>query len=234
MLRRTHSSDAPARGRAPRTWRALAPALGLAALLLAPAARATPAWTLGLDGPDWDAPVLTLTNTSTAGELLTGLSVLVGNTAFNFDMVVGSHPSEATTGATLASPDRAPNAARSDELAWAFTDFGPGEVFVFQVELDRDAARFGNTVDARDILFSNDRGPFANPNSLVTTAFSDGSTIAFTLPDGAGSSFTYTSAPAVPEPSLALLLATALLALATTKGPGSSDNFRPSRQVGGR
>jgi hypothetical protein len=222
MWRSTRHGDAIRRGRAPFGRRLSAFALLLAGLLLAPGAHALPTWTLGLTATDWDAPVFTLTNTSDAGELVTDLSILVGNDFYNFDTVLGTDPSEATTGATLVSPDRVQNnwwqaGGRTNEVAWTFTDFDPGEVFTFQVELDHDFALGGNVVDARDVLFNNDFWIFTNENALVSATFSDGSVVALTLPDGYAASYSFSSpgssAPSVPEPSSALLLFAALLPL---------------------
>lgn len=173
----------------------------------------------------WDAPTFTFVNTSTAGERITDLSIWIGDTSYHFDTVGPADPSEALTGATLLSPDRVNNnwwqfGGRSDTLAWSFSDFDAGETLVFTGEMDLDLS-FGNTVDARRVLFNNDF-PFGDPNATVSAAFSDGSIASLTLPDGpfAGSYF-FASGPgtgagggsSVPEPSAFLLVGIGLAGL---------------------
>jgi hypothetical protein len=209
--------------------RRLAWALGIALVLAGPAAQALPSWTLDLDssGGNWDRPVFVFANTSTAGEAITDLSISIGDTSYHWDFVAGTDPSEAATGATLLSPDRTNNnwwaaGGRSDVLSWSFSDFQAGEALTFTADLDFDWS-FGSSEDARSVLFNNDGFFWSDPNALVSATFSDGSVASLTLPDGAGTRFSFSSpgAPAsVAEPSALLLAACGLLGLARLgRGP---------------
>ena len=216
----------------------------LAALLLcAGQAEATTQWTLDLapgGGWNWDNPSFTLTNTSTAGETLTALSISIGDTSFNFDAVAAPDPIEAIVGASLLSPDRFQNniwtpGGTSNLLSWSFSDFQAGESFGFTVDLDIDGAFLGSWVDARFILFNNDF-PFSDPNAVVSATFSDGSVAAFTLPDGfPAGSYSFSSGPgtggasagggaSVPEPTVFLLMGIGLVGLAWFGEPRRPSN----------
>jgi hypothetical protein len=200
-------------------------AIVAACLLTAGEARALTSFSLTLTpSTSWDAPTFTFLNTSTAGEQITDLSIWIGDTSYHFDTVGPADASEALTGATLLSPDRVNNnwwqiGGRSDTLAWSFTDFDAGETLIFTGEMDLDLS-FGNTVDARRVLFNNDF-PFGDPNAVVTADFSDGSTASLTLPDGPfDASYVFASGPgvgggsSVPEPAGLLLVGLGLLGLA--------------------
>jgi len=199
-------------------------------LLVAGTARALPTWSLELaPSTSWDRPSFTFTNTSTAGEQITDLSIAIGDTSYHFDAVGAPDPSEALTGASLLSPDRVQNnwwaaGGRSNTLAWSFGDFDAGEAFTFTVDLDLDIALFGSTTDARSVLFNNDF-PFGDPNAVVSATFSDGSVAALTLPDGpfAGSYGFSSDGTAgghhVPEAQASWLLGVGLVGLAWIGAP---------------
>jgi hypothetical protein len=205
-------------------------AIVAAGLLAAGQAHALTSFSLTLTpSTSWDAPTFTFVNTSTAGEQITDLSIQIGDASYHFDTVGPADASESLTGATLLSPDRINNnwwqiGGRSDVLAWSFADFDAGETLIFTGEMDLDLS-FGNTVDARRVLFNNDF-PFGDPNATVTAAFSDGSVASLTLPDGpsAGSYF-FTSGPgtggssSVPEPSGFALLGVGLMGLVWMGAP---------------
>lgn len=214
-------------------------AFAAALVLCAGEAQALTQWTLSLSPSaglfGWDQPIFTIENTSTAGESITALSLTIGDTSYQFDAVSPADPSEAATGATLLSPNRIPNdwwnpSGSSDVLAWSFSDFDAGEALTFSVDLDLDGLPTGSFADARWVLFNNDF-PFADPNALLSVSFSDGSVAELTLPDGPFSgSYAFTSGsgtpsgPAVPEPSVPLLMGVGLLGLAWFGEPR-----RPSR-----
>jgi len=200
-----------------------------AALVLASSdAAALTQWSLSLSRSagafGWDEPIFTITNTSTAGETITDLSIAIGDTSYHFDAVDTAHPSEALTGASLLSPNRIQNdwwnpAGSSDTLAWSFGGFDTGESLTFSVDIDLDGSIFGSRVDARRVLFNNDF-PFGDPNAQVSATFSDGSVAALTLPDGPlAGGYAFASGPGtggspVPEPSVFLLMGLGLLGLA--------------------
>ncbi len=186
---------------------------------------ALPAWDL-LIGPgdmqnNFNVPKITLTNASTSGEQIAEFRISVGHPDFVFDFVadLSSTPAgraanvatEALTGATLLVGNRVNQVGAFDEVAWGFTDFAPGEALVFEVDVDPRVG--GPTADARTVLFDNG----AHPNGSVFVRFSDGSTASFVLPDaGAPStafSFGGSGVFAVPEPSVAALVAVGLAAL---------------------
>ncbi len=188
--------------------------------LVAADAGATPFWTLELTASDWDEPTFTLNNGSTAGETITGVSISIGDTSYNWDYLVASSGG-AAVGATLLSPDLVNNDwfGQSNTLAFSFSDFDAGEAFTFSVDIDSDFDfSFGSNEDARDVLFNNDGFIFSDPNAVVSVDFSDGSTLAYTLPDGPdlGSYlFSPGAAPpaAVPEPGAMLMLGFGLAGL---------------------
>lgn len=211
-------------------YRSIALTLAAALLCAAGEARALTQFDLGLAGPDWDDPQITVTNTSTAGETITDLSISIGNGAYNFDFVHPADPSEAATGATLVSPNRADDdwwviGGESNSVVWAFTDFQAGESLVFNVDIDWDlAVFFGSIEDARAVLFNNDFFIFSVANAVATATFSDGSVASITLPDGAwAGAYAFSSgagsggsggASSVPEPSVYALVGIGLLGLA--------------------
>lgn len=204
---------------------ALTTALLLVALGAAPDAIATPIFDLAIGRGtrnDFNTPKITLTNTSTAGEQITGFSMSIGSTAFVYDFVLGptSNPrgqaanlaTETTTGATLVAGDRRNAVGSVATLIWSFSNFAPGEQLIFEVDLDR--ATGNPNVDARTIWFNNG----AAPNAELQIQFSNGSSAALVMPDVAGSpnSFSF-SVTGVPEPGTAAMFGAGLALLANRK-----------------
>ena len=190
-----------------------------AALGAAPAAFATPLFSLVIGPGDaqnnFNVPKITLSNTSTAGEQITGFSMSIGDAAFVYDFVLSlsSNPAgraasvatETTTGATLVAGDRVNGSGSVATLVWSFTGFAPGEQLIFEVDVDPVSG--GPTADARTVWFNNG----AAANAVVQVNFSSGATAGFTMPDVAGSPTSFTF---VPEPTTALLLGAGLVAMA--------------------
>ena len=172
------------------------------------ASAATTGFTLAISG-NFNTPTLTLTNISTTA-LLTEFSMTIGNTSRNFDYVFNIN-APTVDSITQTAGDNANNGARTDDFAFAFTGFGPGESANWQVDVDTDNAN--TTLDYRTVFFNNG----AAANSVISALFSDGRTVALTLPDGSNDpSYTFTAATqvsAVPVPAALPLLATALGAL---------------------
>jgi hypothetical protein len=197
----------------------------LATSLAAAPVHALPAWDLVVGPGDmqnnFNVPKITLTNTSTTGEQIVEFRMSVGHPDFIFDFVadLSSNPagraanvaSEAQTGATLTVGNRINSVGAFDEVAWSFSDFLVGESLVFEIDVDPRTG--GPTADARTVLFDNG----AHPNAVVFVRFADGSTDTLVLPDAGvpspGYSFGGIGSPAVPEPSVALLIAAGLAAL---------------------
>lgn len=207
---------------------AIAAFLLLAALCVAPTAFATPSFDLVLARGDaqnnFNVPKITLTNTSTAGESVTGFSMSVGASGFVYDFVLSlsSNPAgraanvatETATGATLVAGDRVNGTGSVATLVWSFAHFAPGERLVFEVDVDPVSG--DPTVDARTVWFNNG----AAPNAVVQVSFSNGSMAGFTLPDAAGApvTFNFNGTP-VPESTTALLFGAGLAALACRARP---------------
>ena len=197
----------------------------LAASLAATPVQALPAWDLFLGPGDmqnnFNVPKITLSNASTMGEQIVEFRMSIGHPDFVFDFVadLSSNPAgraanvatEALTGATLVVGNRINHVGAFDEVAWSFTDFTPGEALVFEIDVDPRVG--GPTADARTVLFDNG----AHPNAVVLVRFSDGSTDTFVLPDAGTPSAAYAfggSGPfAIPEPSVATLIAVGLVVL---------------------
>jgi hypothetical protein len=175
----------------------------------------------------YDAPYFSLTNTSSSGIDISGLTLTIGNTLYNFD--AGSTGFEWADNnphftATLVAPDSSSDGTRSDFTQYAFsfansgtpgpgTGFSSGESFIFQSELDKDTPTSSgndNTVDFRKVLFNNGSAPNAN----VSVNFTNGQTLSQVLPDGDSSDTTFHFSQSInagssvaPEPgSLALFL----------------------------
>ncbi|WP_136634875.1 VPLPA-CTERM sorting domain-containing protein [Pseudooceanicola onchidii] len=158
-------------------------------------------------GANFNVPKLSLSNTGDTGEI-TAFSITVGDTDYNFDYFSGAltPPAGGTVSITLG--DQTNGGVRYDEVALAFTDFGPGEMSSFFLDIDSDSA---NTVESfREVLFDN--GPALN--SVVSVSFSTGDILSMVLPDSQTQLTTYSFGQskivdaAVPLPaSIPLLLA---------------------------
>lgn len=135
----------------------------------------------------FNVPQIALTNASDAGVLLTGFSLTVGDTTFNFDFV---RDEVASTGVVpqLVSPDRVnEGGVRSNVLAYTFTGFQVGSTFNFEADLDPDGG--SPTTDFRQILFN------SSPSAVATFTFSQGAPLSVTLAGATGlSSYTFSVA----------------------------------------
>jgi hypothetical protein len=177
-------------------------------LTLAASASAAPIATITLvNGNDSgaDLPFNTtefrLSNVSTAGEAITGMTMTVGDTVWNFDNIYLSQElftgGNGTETATLLVGDRTDGGAVTDLFTYAFTNFNPGVIFRGQFDIDNDNGSF--PADARLVLFNNG----AAPNAVLTLDFSGGTAIDFTLPDGPADLDSYTFT--IPTPGAAML-----------------------------
>ncbi len=203
-----------------RNWRSAALAAFLVALAGGPqAAVAAPAWTLTI-GPgemqnNFNVPQFSLGNTSSGSEAIRSFTLSIGDAdGFFFDFVADltSRPAgreahvatEATVGASLTAGDRRNDRRGVSVIAWAFEHFDPGELLVF--EADIDSYRNGQNVDGRRALFA--------PGGLAvaTVGFDDGSISSLVL-DGAVSATAFAfdsgvaSVAVVPEPGTLWLAA---------------------------
>jgi hypothetical protein len=165
-----------------------------------------------LTGSETDIPVFTVTNRS-AGARITKLEIGIGLTSKNFDRVGGF--TSAPTGATRVTPDLINGGVRSNTAVFTFSNFDPGETFVFFAEIDDDLA-ISSRENYRQILFDNGPGP----NGYATATFSNPAgwqqTIIF--PDTAGPAL-QVSLVSVPEPVTGLLLGLGLGALGLFRRP---------------
>ncbi len=163
--------------------KSLTAAAAVAILGVAAHANALPiGYTLTLSGSA-DSPYMTLGNTSAAA-LITGFSISIGDTLFNFDRVgFQTTPTDAGGDLTalLGTPDLANGGARSDILSYFFGGFDAGDVFEFRAELDPDSGN--GPVDYRAILYNNGGAD----NAIVAVTFEEGSftdTLETVLTDG--------------------------------------------------
>ncbi len=157
--------------------RSLGAAAALTIVTLAAQANAMPlAFELVIAG-GVDKPVITLHNVSAPGAEITGFSMTIGDTAFNFDMVwaqtgVPGHDDGAPISATLDSPDGFPNAIRSDVISFSgITGFCFGDKFFFKTDLDPDS--IDGIVDYRTVLANN-----GGDNAIVSVDFLKNTTTA--------------------------------------------------------
>ncbi|MFM9956848.1 MAG: hypothetical protein ACKVZJ_02120 [Phycisphaerales bacterium] len=150
-----------------------------------------------------------LANVSTGGESLTGMTLTVGDTAWNFDNIYLSRElftgGDGTQIANLLIGDRTDGGAVTDLFQYAFTGFTPGVNFRGQFDIDNDDGTF--QADSRRILFNNG----AAPNAVLTLDFSGGSQVLFTLPDGPLDAETYTFT--IPAPGAACVMGLPLVML---------------------
>ncbi|MBW2271736.1 MAG: hypothetical protein JRG96_00590 [Deltaproteobacteria bacterium] len=205
---------------------ALTAYLGLAllasTLFFAPTAHALAQWDLQIDESSawyygWGFPQFTVTNTSTAGERVTGIEIYIGDTGYYFDYVrsdAAQAASQVVTGATLLTGDTSNDSSGVDTLVWGFSDFQVGESMSF--EADIDPGWWG--VNARTILFNNGSAD----NATVTVSFDDNTQGTLTLPDGDAGSSSYTflfPLTRAPEPRTSVLVALGLAGLAFAGRP---------------
>lgn len=148
-----------------------------------------------------------LTNASSGGTEITGMSLTVGDLAYNFDQVYESRElfsnGNGSQQATLVLGDRFQDGAVTDAFAYSFVNFAPFVSFRGQFDIDQDNGAF--EADARLVLFNNG----ASPNALWTVNFSDGTNASLLLPDGSATADSYTFT--IPEPAAVVLLAAGLL-----------------------
>ncbi|MHB1035785.1 MAG: PEP-CTERM sorting domain-containing protein [Pirellulales bacterium] len=100
-------------------------------------------------------PYLELTNFAETASI-TNLSITVGDTTKNFDMVFPQVTAAPGIGYTVNSLDRAHDGVRSDVLDMGFTGFGPGKSFLFRVDIDDDNPAGNPYLDFRSVLFNVD------------------------------------------------------------------------------
>lgn len=112
---------------------------------------------------------------------LTGWSVTVGDTQYNFDQIYATREQfvggSGLETALLITGDRDQDGAVTDSFAYTFTNFGAGTTFRGQWDIDNDNGDFN--ADARLVLFNNG----AAPNAVATFTFEDGEVIQYTFPD---------------------------------------------------
>ena len=183
-----------------------------------------------LGGGGWNVPRLALTNHSDVQ--ITGFTLTIGDTRFNFDggglpddYAAGrsSFFAEAPDGGTAAfAPGGGDSnhtgngrAGRSwDALAYVLTGFDPGETFTFDVDVDPDTV--GQTAARANTVMVNNGADVLN--ALLTVTFSDGSVLSGFFADGPAPgpfSARLFAAPAlpVPAPPALALMPLGLLAL---------------------
>lgn len=208
-----NASDMMKDRRIKNTYRSVM-ALALCCVLPTSALAATLGYTLTINNPvfnpangNQNVPDFELTNTSQAGAQITGFQLSIGDTSANFDFVriqtAFIDPGNDLSFA-LNTVGTVNNGIGDDILDYSFTGFDPGDVFRFEVDVDRDVG--GPITDFRDVLF---------PTATAFLTFSSGSTLSTTLnpADPNSGTFTFedvTIAP-VPLPGSAPLLALAAL-----------------------
>lgn len=123
-----------------------------------------------------------LANTSAPGINLTGFSMTVGDTTYNFDEVYLSRElftgGNGTETAQLLIGDRNQDSVVTDTFQYAFTNFAPAVNFRGQFDIDIDNGSFD--VNSRQVLFNNG----VAPNAVASFTFSDGTSIEYTFEDG--------------------------------------------------
>lgn len=183
-----------------------------------------------------DEPVITLTNSTTAGTaFIRAFELTIGDTSKGWDhsrgqstAIAGFTGSATPVAGTLASPDAGPNATRSDVLRWEFNGpqagpaplattsngaFDVNDRYRMRAELDTDGIQ--DTVDFRNILYNNG----ALPNAVITVWFSSTPTgpinrslsgILSDRPVTADNEWAFT---AVPEPGPTAMMSLGVLAI---------------------
>lgn len=173
-------------------------ALMLSAAALAVPAHADGGLTFVIDGDTFFSP-FTITNTSTAGENVTGFGVTLIN-PFGFDTVNGgfgidnSRPFAPNGAAALATGYTGPGAFAdgSTSIDFTFSDFGVGESFIWDIDVDQPGVA---TVYGNELIGSTGYADFSN--GLRGT----GTFVAF---GNQGSQFVinaFAPTPGIPEPT---------------------------------
>ncbi len=156
-----------------------------------------------------EASLIELRNDSTTTQI-TGFEFSVGDTSYFFDEV-RNFDAFVDTGATLNSTVLSPSpntqgdllSPTDDLFLLSFVGFDPFDEVRFLADVDLD----GTNSYVPDFESYFDNG--LPPNSTATVTFSNGQLLAFTYPENSGGTdsrvIVSQSAPAIPEPSSALL-----------------------------
>ncbi len=150
--------------------------------------------TLTIFGAD-NAPTISVSNDGLVD--MTSFKLTIGDLSRNFDCVITNSDVfiVGAGGSTLNTPEHQAfcnGGVRANLVDYSFSGFGPGEVFRFTVDVDRDSV--DSDEDYWRVLF--DRGGSSSTdNSSITITFSDGFTVPVPpsllhLPDFAGTSTT--------------------------------------------
>jgi hypothetical protein len=124
-----------------------------------------------------NVPLFSLTN---SGPLpIIGVTVTIGNTAYNFDAALPAAGTTPGVVPTLVTPDTDGfGGTNSDQIVFTYTGFTMGRTHTFDADIDLDGNPFGGP-DFRTVLFNNG----AAPNSVVTVTFQGGGMLSITMPD---------------------------------------------------
>lgn len=123
-------------------------------------------------------PFFLLQNTSTAANggdgaaELTSFSMTIGDTSQTFDWSRIVLKSPGVT-ATLVTPDRLDNHAKSDVITYNFTGLTPGKIVLFHVDIDPKLATAHPFSDYRQVLFTLNGGANTADNSETSATFVD-------------------------------------------------------------
>lgn len=199
-----------------KSW-IFAASCGVAALVASPSAAMVVGYSVSINDPIFNTgngilnvPDFQITNTAEVGSgvQLTGFSISVNpGSDLYFDFVRNE---AAITDAnsdlveTLITPDENNNQVGTSVLAYSFAGFDPGDVFQFEVDIDR----LNDSVvvqDFREALFS---------SGMIEVSFSDGTTLTDTLDpaDPTAESFTFLNdnTAVIPLPGALPLLLSAM------------------------
>ena len=127
---------------------------------------------------DFNTPILNLFNNSSISADIIGLSISIGDTAFNYDSAIFMDSSGVPF--TLNDPDMEGlgMTRRSDIVDIDFEPgFAPGGFFRFEVDIDQDSVDSGT--DYRIVMFNNGSAP----NAVIRVEFSNGTVISQTMDD---------------------------------------------------
>lgn len=159
-----------------RTTLVVCAALGLA--LAAGAARADVSFDFAITG-NANVPTMFLTNTSTAGERITGMTLTIGDTAFEWDQTLNE---SGPLSWTLIVPDHANGLIKADFIEYDFSGFEAGETFTFDGDIDPDGAGEPTAGNFWEVLFDVD-GDADSANAVVTVEFEHFADLSVQLPD---------------------------------------------------